>query len=230
MTTPVEPPVADATESYRPVFDLNPQPLWICDARISRFLAVNAAAVDHYGYSPREFQSMPVEAVFSPENALEFSDYRRGIYPQSDCNESRVWWHRTKRGQTFCAQLKIRSIPFDGCDATLVVVQNVTVPLRDEELFYTRRALVRLIDEDLPDVLTRALRCLCESLGADAAELWTLDETGKYLCNRDGWSKTGIDTSLVTAGALTALRIHGQRWNRVKALWCGSRQVPSLRG
>ena len=38
-------------ESYRLLFEANPMPMWIVDARTRRFLAVNDAAIEHYGYS-----------------------------------------------------------------------------------------------------------------------------------------------------------------------------------
>jgi hypothetical protein len=49
MTTPVIPRETEGLDLYRSVFELNPQPMWICDVRFSRFLAVNEAAIDQYG-------------------------------------------------------------------------------------------------------------------------------------------------------------------------------------
>src|SRR5690606_19258207 len=36
---------------YRELFEANPLPMWVYDRETLRFLAVNAAAVAHYGYS-----------------------------------------------------------------------------------------------------------------------------------------------------------------------------------
>jgi PAS domain S-box-containing protein len=201
MTTPVIPQETDGLDFYRPVFELNPQPMWICDARLSRFLAVNEAALHQYGYSRKEFQSMKVEAVFSPESIEEFFSERRRIHGARAGTSPRVWRHRTKRGQAFHAEMKISAIPFNGGDANLVVVEDVTARVRDEELLSTRRALSRLIDEDSPDVLSETLRMLCESLGADAAELWTFDDNREYLCNRAGWRRPGVEPVALNAAA-----------------------------
>src|SRR5438445_2728152 len=38
-------------ERYRGLFDANPQPVWVYDVESLDFLAVNQAAVNHYGYS-----------------------------------------------------------------------------------------------------------------------------------------------------------------------------------
>src|SRR3954447_23523192 len=40
---------------FRLLFDATPLPAWVYDAETLRFIAVNRAAVDHYGYSEAEF-------------------------------------------------------------------------------------------------------------------------------------------------------------------------------
>lgn len=50
-------------EQYRFLFHLNPQPMWIYDAETLRFLEVNEAAVQHYGYSVEEFYKMTIRDI-----------------------------------------------------------------------------------------------------------------------------------------------------------------------
>ena len=50
-------------ESYRLLFDSNPMPMWIIDTQTKRFLAVNDAAVAHYGYSRERFLAMSAEQI-----------------------------------------------------------------------------------------------------------------------------------------------------------------------
>src|SRR5262245_1838538 len=50
----------EADRRYRLLFDANPQPMWVFDVDSLAFLAVNDAAVRHYGYSREEFLSMAV--------------------------------------------------------------------------------------------------------------------------------------------------------------------------
>jgi diguanylate cyclase (GGDEF)-like protein/PAS domain S-box-containing protein len=50
-------------ESYRLLFDANPMPMWIVDAQTRRFLAVNDAAVAHYGYARERFLAMSAEEI-----------------------------------------------------------------------------------------------------------------------------------------------------------------------
>ncbi|MGO4872948.1 MAG: putative bifunctional diguanylate cyclase/phosphodiesterase [Roseiarcus sp.] len=50
-------------ESYRLLFDSNPMPMWIVDAESARFLAVNDAAIEHYGYSRERFLAMTADEI-----------------------------------------------------------------------------------------------------------------------------------------------------------------------
>ena len=48
----------ESEEQYRILFDSNPHPMWVYDQETFAFLAVNDAAVRHYGYSRDEFLAM----------------------------------------------------------------------------------------------------------------------------------------------------------------------------
>lgn len=48
---------------FRLLFMNNPQPMWVFDALTTRFLEVNSAAVEHYGYSRSEFLSMSITEI-----------------------------------------------------------------------------------------------------------------------------------------------------------------------
>ena len=46
--------------SFQHLFMANPQPMWIFDLSTLRFLAVNQAALQHYGYSQAEFLDLTI--------------------------------------------------------------------------------------------------------------------------------------------------------------------------
>ena len=47
-------------ESFRLLLEKNPLPMWVYDHESLRFLAVNDAAIAHYGYSKDEFLAMTI--------------------------------------------------------------------------------------------------------------------------------------------------------------------------
>ncbi len=53
----------ESEERYRGLFEANPHPMWVVDLATLRFLAVNSAAIERYGYSREEFGGMTLEDV-----------------------------------------------------------------------------------------------------------------------------------------------------------------------
>src|SRR5512143_2917124 len=52
-----------ATATYRELFEANPHPMWVYDLETLAFLAVNDAAIRHYGYSRAGFLSMRITDI-----------------------------------------------------------------------------------------------------------------------------------------------------------------------
>ncbi|RNI29249.1 PAS domain-containing sensor histidine kinase [Rufibacter latericius] len=56
-------PVTYQLEDYRILFDHNPLPMWVYDTESLRFLMVNAAALNLYGFSRDEFLQMTIKDI-----------------------------------------------------------------------------------------------------------------------------------------------------------------------
>ena len=186
----VMPPDSGGPDEYRTVFDLNPEPMWICDAQSLHFLSVNQAATLQYGYSQQEFLSMTLEALLSPES-LPFFLERRRSNPPAD-GTARVWRHCTKGGGALEVEVQTRSISFQGRDARLIVARDVTARRQVESLLSTHYALTRLLSEGSDGVVKKALRCLCQSLGFSMAELWMMDADSACLRCQTSWYEAEI--------------------------------------
>src|SRR3989442_8821448 len=55
--------------AYRAMFESNPHPMWVVDRETFRFLAVNDAAVGHYGYARGEVLAMNILNIRPPDDA-----------------------------------------------------------------------------------------------------------------------------------------------------------------
>ena len=53
-------------QRYRQLFEDNPQPMFVYDLETMSFLAVNTAAIRHYGYSREEFMFMGFNDLLAP--------------------------------------------------------------------------------------------------------------------------------------------------------------------
>ena len=55
--------IRESEVRYRLMFEANPYPMWVYDLDTLHFLAVNDAAVVHYGYSREEFMTMTLKDI-----------------------------------------------------------------------------------------------------------------------------------------------------------------------
>ena len=111
---------------YQILFDSNPQPMWVYDERTLRFLAVNEAAIRHYGYSRSEFMLMTIKGIRAPEAVPALL---KETAPDSDSTAS-VWKHRKRDGSLIDVEVTSHSIAFGGKPAQLVLALDVTEKLK----------------------------------------------------------------------------------------------------
>ncbi|MGH7371192.1 MAG: PAS domain S-box protein, partial [Candidatus Methylomirabilales bacterium] len=58
----------ESATQFQLLFENNPHPMWITDLETLHFLAVNDAAIQHYGYSGEEFLAMTLKDISPPED------------------------------------------------------------------------------------------------------------------------------------------------------------------
>jgi two-component system, cell cycle sensor histidine kinase and response regulator CckA len=115
----------------RILFQENPRPMWVYDPETLRFLEVNDAAVERYGYAREEFLARRIPEVCSPEDAdrllrtLPLLRKRREKYRFSG-----EWTHLVKSGERIEVELASRDLTFRDRPATLVAVSDITDRMR----------------------------------------------------------------------------------------------------
>ena len=126
-------PELDAAHSARDVrllFDANPLPTWVYDAETLRFIAVNAAAVAHYGYSEEEFLANTILFIRSPDDAERVLSYSHDS-PGYDRDGS--FRHRRSDGALIDVETISYGFDLDGRRVRMVVINDVTEQLRARE-------------------------------------------------------------------------------------------------
>ena len=116
---------------YRLMFEANPNPMWVYDIDSLRFLAVNDAAVQVYGYSREEFLAMTIRDIRPPEDLLRLESAIAGLTP--GLAQSSLWRHLRKDGTLFYVDAFSHNLPDGGGRSRLVLVLDVTERLRAEE-------------------------------------------------------------------------------------------------
>jgi two-component system cell cycle sensor histidine kinase/response regulator CckA len=119
-------------ERYRLLFEASPLPMWVYDAETLRFLAVNEAAVRHYGYTRAEFLDMTITDIRPPEDVASLlEDLRTRGGPGSPMPG--VWRHQTKDGSVIDVEITAGRVVMEDRRAALVLAHDVTERRRLEE-------------------------------------------------------------------------------------------------
>jgi PAS domain S-box-containing protein len=122
-------------EQYRLLFDTNPQPMWVYDGDTLRFLAVNDAAIGHYGYSREEFLSMTLRDIRPADELAAYDEQVRRRRSQQDRKAFsllRAWRHRRRDGGIIEVEVSVSPIRFEDRDAWLALAIDVTEKKRLE--------------------------------------------------------------------------------------------------
>ena len=123
----------DSEARYRLLFESNPHPMWVFDLATLRFLAVNDAAVEQYGYSHEEFLGLTLLDVRPPEDAPAILDkVARVTADPEGLDVAGVWRHRRKDGSVFHAEVTTHALVWDGRPARLSLAIDITERRRSE--------------------------------------------------------------------------------------------------
>lgn len=132
-------------ERYRNLFEAINDPLFVYDTSTWRYLMVNQAAVDKYGYTREEFTNMTIMDMRPPEDVARLRD---ALARHQGAVEHRgIWRHRKKNGEIVDVQIATHPLQFEGRSAGLAEARDITQQRRAEaEVARTSRILRAIID------------------------------------------------------------------------------------
>src|SRR5258708_7194953 len=142
-------------EEYRILFESNPGPMYVCAEGSVAFLAVNEAAVRHYGYSHEEFLGMTVLDIRPTEDVPALVSYLAEHSERSD--QAGCWKHRKKDGSLIDVEVNWQKLDFAGRPAYMVMANDITeqkqaeIAMRESEeryreLFQNANDIIYTID------------------------------------------------------------------------------------
>jgi PAS domain S-box-containing protein len=115
---------------YRLLFESNPNPMWIYDPDSLRFLEVNQAAIDHYGYSVAEFLQMTITDIRPAEDTTALHQFNFCLLPGK--SYSGTGKHRKKDGELIDVEVMAHAFSVVGKQANLVLVKDITILQQNE--------------------------------------------------------------------------------------------------
>ena len=118
-------------ERYRLLFDASPQPMWVYDCETLRFLAVNQAAIEHYGYAREKFLTMTVEAIRPGDDVLKL--HQRLDEEIGGTAGPSIWRHKKANGEVIDVEVTSHALQFTERPSRLVIATDVTERLRAQQ-------------------------------------------------------------------------------------------------
>ena len=126
-------------ERYRLLFKNNPHPMWVYDLETLEFIAVNQAAIKHYGYTRDEFLNMTIADIRPPQELSRLLENISQV--DAGIDFAGVWEHQKKDGTIIEVEITSYTMIFDSRNAELVLAHDVTDRLQAEaELYKAKEA------------------------------------------------------------------------------------------
>lgn len=120
---------------YRELFEANPLPMWIEEVETRQILAVNDAAVRHYGYPRARFLELSGDSLIADKaNASEVEAHLSG--PRS-CR------HLLGDGSVIHVEISSNPTRFRNCNAEVIAIQDVSARVEQEARLSRQAALLQ---------------------------------------------------------------------------------------
>ena len=117
----------DSERNNRLIFEVNPNAMWVFDARSLRILAANQAATAFYGISPKQFLTLNMSALFPPGDDAELLNYLDGAKGTRHHQLAPVLCKQLKMdGHVVLVELGCANVNWHGHSAVLVGLADVS--------------------------------------------------------------------------------------------------------
>jgi PAS domain S-box-containing protein len=135
--------LGESEEKYRHLFASNPLPMWLFDPENFRFLDVNDIACSHYGYTREEFLTMTIADIRPEEQRETFVNAEHPLSLPPDEYDRGTWRHRKKDGSEITVEIFAHDALFNGANARMVVINDITKRKAAEEKLVHNEANLR---------------------------------------------------------------------------------------
>jgi PAS domain S-box-containing protein len=117
----------NSEEQYRMLFRKNPLPMWVYNEKTFEFIAVNDAAIQHYGYSEDEFLRKTIMDIRPPSEISKLLDHSsRSTVNGKEAAFQGVWKHRKKDGSIIDVEVTKGNIKMNGMEVNLAIINDIT--------------------------------------------------------------------------------------------------------
>jgi PAS domain S-box-containing protein len=137
-------------QKYRLLFEWNPMPMWMLSLNDSKFIDVNNAAINHYGYSREDFLNKSITFFLAPEELPRLRDAMKDGYKKG--TRTTVWKHAKKNGEIISVEITTHDILHDNKPVRLILANDITEKLKAEKELEQSNEILRQLTSHLQEV------------------------------------------------------------------------------
>ncbi len=126
--------------------------MWVYDIKTLEFLAVNVAAIDHYGYTREQFLQMTLTDIRPGPDVLARQEIAKS--DNTGIMHTGIWRHRRYDGTIIRVELTSHPIDFAGRQAKLVLANDVTGRVEQERKI-ARLSRIRAVTGGISSAMLR---------------------------------------------------------------------------
>ncbi|QCY68599.1 PAS domain S-box protein [Antarcticibacterium flavum] len=142
--------LSESEKKYKSLFELSPLPKWVVERKDLRFLSVNAAAVKMYGFSREEFLNMKIRDLWTNKEEPGIEDL---LSRKKDDHFNLKVSHTIKTGEQIIVDVQSNPIIFDGIEARVSLLNNITAQLTAEKALMHSEQRFKALVQDGSDLV-----------------------------------------------------------------------------
>lgn len=166
----------DSEKQYSDLFHLSPQPMWVFDPFTLRYLQVNKAAVDLYGFSEEEFLNMKLIDLRAENIKLTEEDISEIRNPEYSFYKRQVK-HRKKSGEIIDAE--VYSTPIKT--ATDFRRLSIAIDITEKKIYENKitRAIIKTQEDERYEIGSELHDNVCQLLATSQISLGLIKDAVK---------------------------------------------------
>lgn len=161
----------ESEKRYSDLFHLSPQPMWLFDTKTFRFVQVNKAATELYGYSEKEFLNMTLMDIKLEEDIFKVTKHIRDYKPEDGIHKGKFVHHK-KSGEAIEVDIYSTPIIINDRSCRSVIVIDVTDKNHNEHKII--KAIIKTQEDERYEIGGELHDNVCQVLAASQLNLGML--------------------------------------------------------
>ncbi len=161
--------IRESEKRYSDLFNLSPQPMWLYDQETLKFIQVNKAAVDHYGFSKTEFYAMTIMDIRPDSEKNKTAIAIQARKEENDSIYTGQFTHKIKSGELIVVEIYSNPISVNQRNCRSVIAIDVTERIEFEH--QVTKAIIKTQEEERYEIGSELHDNVCQILATSLMSL-----------------------------------------------------------